>query len=119
VAEPLPLFAYGTLADPRVREELLGRRSELEVVRARLHDYRRLAVMDYPYPFVEPATGERVEGMAILGLRDDDYTILDEYEDVPEGIYERVRVEVELLGHGAPRVVAAWVYARPRCPSSP
>ena len=119
MAEPLPLFVYGTLADPRVREELLGQRPELEVIRARLHGYRRLAATDYPYPFVEPATDERVEGLAILGLGDDDYAILDEYEDVPEGIYERVRVEVELLGRGAIGVVAAWVYARPRCPSPP
>ena len=110
---PLPLFVYGTLTDPRVRERLLGRRPDLEVVRAVLRDYARVTVPGIPYPFVAPKTDGAVDGMVIFGLTAADYTALDEYEDVADRLYERALVNVELLGCGASHAVRAWVYARP------
>ena len=107
----LPLFFYGTLTDRGVRERVLGRR-ELACVPARLANYERVSKPDYPYPFVAPAAGGLVDGLALLGLTAADYAILDEYEDVAEGTYERVRVEIELLQDGPRRTVPAWVYAQ-------
>ena len=109
---PLPLFVYGTLTDPRVRERLLGRRRNLEVIRALLRDYTRVTVTGVVYPFVAPEAGGAVDGMAIFGLTAADYAVLDEYEDVPVGLYARTLVDVELLGCGTSRAVRAWVYAR-------
>ena len=109
---PLPLFVYGTLTDPHVRERLLGRRCDLEVIRALLRDYARVSVPGVAYPFVAPEVGGAVDGMAIFGLIAADYAVLDEYEDVPGGLYARTLVDVELLGCGTSRAVRAWVYAR-------
>lgn len=110
-AEPHALFVYGTLTDPRVRERVLGRFRSLEVVRARLRGYRRVTVPDYAYPFVVPSSRDAVvEGLAIFGLTNADCALLDEYEDVDAGTYERVQVDVELVNRGAVRGARAWVY---------
>lgn len=119
-----PLFVYGTLTDPRVREQLLGRRPELTIVPARLRGYARVTVPEIAYPFVDQVADGVVDGLAILGLGDDDYAILDAYEDLDQGTYERVGVPIELttdtvdqtVGNRAveDRAVGAWVYARPR-----
>ena len=108
----LPLFAYGILTSPRVREQVLGRRPDLEVVRARLSGYERTSVAGFEYPFAVPADGGAVEGVLIYGLTTDDYTTLDEYEDVAARLYERVEAPVELLGCGTPGAVRAWLYAK-------
>ena len=110
---PLPLFVYGTLTDPRVREQVLGRRSDLEVVRARLPGHARVTVPDFAYPFVVPSADDVVDRQLILGLTVADYAVLDEYEDVAAGTYERIAVEVEPLGCGTARAARAWVYAYP------
>jgi gamma-glutamylcyclotransferase (GGCT)/AIG2-like uncharacterized protein YtfP len=111
--EPIALFVYGTLTDPRVREQLLGRRADLEALRARLDDYARIAVPGFAYAYVVPAAGSSVDGIAILGLTDADYVALDEYEDTAIGLYERVQVQVELLGCGSAHACPAWVYTLP------
>jgi gamma-glutamylcyclotransferase (GGCT)/AIG2-like uncharacterized protein YtfP len=109
--EPHALFVYGTLTDPRVRARVLGRRPSLELAPARLRGYRRVIVPDYAYPFLVPSGGDAVvDGLAISGLTDADYALLDEYEDVDAGAYERVQVDVELVNRGATRRACAWVY---------
>ena len=66
---------------------------------------------DYPYPFLVPGECDAVvDGLAISGLTDADYALLDEYEDVDAGAYERVQVDVELVNRGAARHARAWVY---------
>lgn len=111
-AESRALFVYGTLTDPRVREHVLGRRLSLEVAPARLRGYRRVTRPDYAYPFVVPSGGDAiVDGLAISGLTGADYALLDEYEDVDAGTYERVQVDVELVvNRGPARRARAWVY---------
>jgi gamma-glutamylcyclotransferase (GGCT)/AIG2-like uncharacterized protein YtfP len=110
--DALPLFAYGTLTSPRVREQVLGRRPDLEAVRARLAGYERTSVPGFDHPFAVPADGGTVEGVLIFGLTTDDYTTLDEYEDVAARLYERVEAQVELLGCGTPGAVRAWLYGK-------
>ena len=66
-------------------------------------------VPDFDYPFVVPAEPDaRVEGELFLGLQPADYTILDDYEDVDEGLYERVMVTVETPDGPAD----AWTYLK-------
>jgi gamma-glutamylcyclotransferase (GGCT)/AIG2-like uncharacterized protein YtfP len=104
-----PLFVYGSLRDPRVRGGLLGERADLTTCPAILLGYTRRLVPDFDYPFVVPAAPDaRVDGDLLLGLLPDDYTILDRYEDVEDGLYVRVGVTVET----ADGSVDAWTYLK-------
>ena len=115
----LPLFVYGTLRDPRARARVLGERSTLTTCTAVLRGHTRQTVPGVPYPFLVPAepasaTKDRVDGELILGIEDGDYAVLDEYEDVADGLYLRVQVTVE-TGDGP---VDAWTYLKgPAAPS--
>ena len=80
---------------------------------ARLPGYGQVEVPGFAYPFVVPSDPDAVvDGVLISGLTADDYDVLDEYEEVAEQTYVRVRAEVEILGRGAPRTVRAWAYAQ-------
>jgi gamma-glutamylcyclotransferase (GGCT)/AIG2-like uncharacterized protein YtfP len=115
----LPLFVYGTLRDPRVRAGVLGQRIDLTTCPAVLRRYARQTVPGVPYPFLVPAgpaleAEARVDGELILGLAEADYPILDEYEDVADGLYVRAAVTVET--DAGP--VDAWTYLKgPAAPS--
>ncbi|HYU19764.1 MAG TPA: gamma-glutamylcyclotransferase family protein [Chloroflexota bacterium] len=113
MASPMPLFVYGTLLDPEVRAFVLGRRPDLETLRARLPGYRRSTESGFGYPFLVRAEEDAVDGMLIVGLTEADYALLDEYEDIGDATYERVRAQVDLLGCGTDKRTWAWVYARP------
>ena len=105
----LPLFVYGTLLDPSVRARVLGVKQEVTARPARLAGYRRLVIPGFEYPVI--AAGEpsdSVEGQLLDGLSHADYAVLDEYEDVAEGLYARVRVTVDT--EVGPK--AAWVFVQ-------
>ena len=105
----LPLFIYGSLRDPRVRMHLLGARTDLATRSASLHGYARRMVPGFDYPFVVPAESDAsVDGELLLGLTDADYTILDRYEDVDEGLY--VRAGVSVATRDGP--LDAWTYLK-------
>lgn len=105
----LPLFVYGSLRDPQVRAHVLGERADLSTIPAILHGYARQLMPSFDYPFIVPAKpDDRVEGEIILGLTEADYPVLDEYEDVDNGLYVRDTVTVET----ADRPVDAWTYLR-------
>jgi gamma-glutamylcyclotransferase (GGCT)/AIG2-like uncharacterized protein YtfP len=106
---PRPLFVYGSLRDPRVRAGLLGERTDLTTCPAILRGYTRQRVPDFDYPFVVPAAPDaRVDGDLLLGLQSADYTVLDRYEDVDDGLYVRAAVTVET----ADCSVDAWTYLK-------
>jgi gamma-glutamylcyclotransferase (GGCT)/AIG2-like uncharacterized protein YtfP len=66
-------------------------------------------VPGFGYPFVVPAEADaEVAGDLLIGLTSADYTLLDEYEDVDDGLYQREVVTVE-TPNGARR---AWVYLK-------
>jgi len=111
----LPLFVYGSLRDPLVRARLLGERADLVTCPATLHGHARQTVTDFDYPFVVPAGSDgSVDGDLLLGLTDADYAILDQYEDVDEGLYVRAAVTVQTASGPA----NAWTYLRgPTAPS--
>jgi gamma-glutamylcyclotransferase (GGCT)/AIG2-like uncharacterized protein YtfP len=105
----LPLFVYGTLRDPRVRARVLGERPGLTTCQAILNGYARQVVSGFDYPFATPAEPDaRIDGELILGLADADYPMLDQYEDVDDGLYVRAAVTVQT----ADGPVDAWTYLR-------
>ena len=105
----LPLFIYGSLRDPDVRVRLLGQRTDLSTCPAVLSGHTRVLVPGFGYPFAVPAASDaQVEGDLLLGLRPADFDTLDAYEDVDDGLYQRVVVTVETPG-GRER---AWVYLK-------
>ena len=110
-----PLFVYGTLRDPVVRTRVLGERTDLTTCAALLHGYARQMVPGFDYPFLVPAdAAASVDGELILGLADADYTILDRYEDVDDGLYVRDGVTVETPDGP----LEAWTYLKgPAAPS--
>jgi gamma-glutamylcyclotransferase (GGCT)/AIG2-like uncharacterized protein YtfP len=106
----LPLFIYGSLRDPRVRARLLGERADLATRPAVLHGYARIMIPDFDYPFVVPTDADaQVDGELLLGLRSADLALLDTYEDVDEGLYERVVVRVQTRDG---EMMDSWVYRR-------
>ena len=109
----LPLFIYGSLRDPLVRTQLLGPRPDLTTCPATLHGFERQTVPSFGYPFLVPAdtvAGQdaRVDGELLLGLRSEDYRLLDRYEDLDDGLYVRSVVTVQTTGGPS----AAWAYLR-------
>lgn len=99
-----PLFVYGTLVDREFVENLLER--PIRAVDAVLVGWRVVAREDVPWPTVVPAPRERSAGRILLGLRAEDWTRLDAYEGVGEGLYERILAAVEIAGE----TQSAWVY---------
>lgn len=95
------VFVYGSLVDPRRLREVLGHAPPGEVVRARLRGYRRVTTPAYEYPFVVEDPDGSVDGLLVMDLAAAELQSLDAYEDVAEGVYRRVPVEVEAFGCGA------------------
>lgn len=109
----LPLFVYGSLRDPRVRTQLFGPRADLTTCPATLPGFVREMVPSFDYPFLAPADAAiradaRVDGELLLGLRAEDYPILDRYEDLDDGLYVRAAVTVVTADGPA----EAWAYLR-------
>ena len=109
------VFVYGTLVDPRRLSEVLGHAHRGEVVRARLPGYRRVSAPSYEYPFVVQDATASVDGLLVMDLAPPDLEALDAYEDVAQGTYRRVPVEVEAWGCGptSPRLRAETYAAGP------
>jgi gamma-glutamylcyclotransferase (GGCT)/AIG2-like uncharacterized protein YtfP len=95
------LFVYGLLLDPAERVRLLGHPVDTES--ARLEGYERGRRRYY---FVTPREGTDVNGEVLSGLDERDFSILDEFEEVPR-LYTRDRVDV-VISKG--RRVRCWIY---------
>jgi gamma-glutamylcyclotransferase (GGCT)/AIG2-like uncharacterized protein YtfP len=109
------LFAYGTLVDPACLDSVLGHRHLGERLAARLSGYQRVQVRTYPYPFIVEAQGSFVDGVLLMDLSPYDMQVLDRYEEVESGVYERAPVHVEAYGCGpnAMRMAAETYVAGP------
>lgn len=83
----LPLFAYGTLADPGFVARVLERPVAAEP--AELVGFVRVEPEGFDYPVVLASPGERTEGLLYRALRADDWRRLDAYEGVGEALYFR------------------------------
>lgn len=106
----LHVFTYGSLVDPRCLDEVLGHAHRGERLAARLSGFQRITGR-YPYPFVVARPGQHVDGVLVMDLSPRDVQILDAYEEVDAGVYDRELVEVEALGCGSRRArLPAYVY---------
>lgn len=94
------LFVYGTLMEGQAQEGLLAGL-------ARTSASTRGALWDLPagYPALSPGS-DVVHGELVAGLEDRMLALLDRYEGVDEGLFERVEIEVKV----GLRASAAWVY---------
>jgi len=101
---------YGTLRDPSVRISVLGPGRDITTVAARLPGYDRQTASGFDYFFLVASLVAQVEGELLLGLEEADYPILDAYEDVASGLYQRIQVMVE--AGPPPDRRPAWVYVK-------
>lgn len=95
------LFAYGSLADPRRLDDVLGHRHRGERLRARLDGFERITTAAYPFPYIVAAHGRSVDGVLLMDLSSDDLEALDRYEETDQGTYQRQSVDVEAWGCGS------------------
>ncbi|MCW2884140.1 MAG: hypothetical protein QOE54_4455 [Streptosporangiaceae bacterium] len=77
-AAPEALFAYGTLQFPEVLHALIGRMPEHTV--ASVDGWRIAGLPGRDYPGLVPA-GTRADGLLIRGLSDEEWRVLDAFED--------------------------------------
>ena len=86
------LFVYGTLTDPHVVQEIIGRRLPMDD--AVLEDFQSVAIPGMSYPAIVAFPGATVEGSLLIGVDERDFELLDCYEDVDDGLYERATASV-------------------------
>jgi len=107
----MSLFVYGSLVDPRRLDDVLGYRFGGERLRARLPGFERVTGEGFDYPFLVERASAFVDGVLILDLSPTDLDVLDRYEEVDEGLYRRIPVEVETWGCGPrPAYLPAQTY---------
>lgn len=99
----LPLFVYGTLLSDGPRAGLVPGRRRPGRVDGRLY------AMPAGYPALVLGGGE-VEGEVVDGVTEAQLRLIDHYEGLAEGLYERVVCDVRVGG----RTVGAWVYVMAR-----
>lgn len=98
-AHDVRLFAYGELCKPTVLVELIGRIPLAEP--ALLYGYRRELDRETGYYLATPRDGASIAGLLFEGFDAAQLLVLDRYEDVAGGEYERRELEVELLISGS------------------
>jgi hypothetical protein len=105
------LFVYGTLMDRATLESVLGHRYRGEQLRAQLPGYARRLVAGWDFQLLFPDSMGVTNGQLLLDLSDADLAILDAYEDVDQGAYQRHSVEVEVWDCGpTPSRLVAQTY---------
>jgi gamma-glutamylcyclotransferase (GGCT)/AIG2-like uncharacterized protein YtfP len=92
--EPIHLFVYGTLTDPKRVTALTGR--QFSVVDATLAGFERVE-SPLGYPYILPKPGAVVHGVLLCDIDPASLVHLDAYEDEGE-LYRRQVVEVEVVG---------------------
>ncbi|HMV70191.1 MAG TPA: gamma-glutamylcyclotransferase [Myxococcota bacterium] len=103
----LPLFVYGTLRSGGSQAHLLG-------PAARAEAWVQGTLWDLPagYPALQLAGDGKVWGERVAPVGEALLSVLDVYEGVPEGLYQRVIVDLRAGGRVEP--AWAWVMADPR-----
>ena len=96
-----PLFVYGTLRSGEPQAALLG-----DLTRRRAWTRGTLWALPAGYPALVPGDEGRVEGELVDAPDERVLTLLDAYEGVDEGLFERVPVGV-FVGL---RSFEAWAY---------
>jgi gamma-glutamylcyclotransferase (GGCT)/AIG2-like uncharacterized protein YtfP len=100
------LFVYGELCKPAVLREVLGRVPCAEP--ALLAGYARLLSPETGYFRAVASNDALIVGLLFVEIADDEIEVLDDFENVGGGEYERVTARVKTLGSDRER--RAWVY---------
>jgi gamma-glutamylcyclotransferase (GGCT)/AIG2-like uncharacterized protein YtfP len=72
------LFAYGTLMEPQIITDIIGRTPASEP--AELNDYRRQCIQGELYPGIQPAPGVTTPGRIYFALTPPEMEKLDRFE---------------------------------------
>lgn len=106
----MPLFTYGTLLFPEVLRALVGRVPQSHIASA--NGWRVAALKNRTYPGLVATPGETAHGRLLTGLSDDEWRLLDNFEDCR---YELRRIM--LLG-GQNSLAYVWVDDTEACSST-
>ncbi len=101
------LFVYGTLLDESLVRELLGRVPPSQP--AMLKGFRLGRHPTVPHATAELDPAASIPGRVYEGLTVEELERVDRYEGVPEGLFTRVGVTVEV----GPWRADAWMYTKP------
>ncbi|MGH3773742.1 MAG: gamma-glutamylcyclotransferase family protein [Pseudonocardiaceae bacterium] len=108
--ESKALFTYGTLLFPEVLHALLDRAPQSQPASA--DGWRVAALENRSYPGLVVTPGEIAHGRLLLGLSDDEWLLLDDFEDHR---YELRRIA---LLDGRDSLTYAWVNDAEACPNT-
>lgn len=75
---PDNLFAYGTLMEPRIIAEIIGRTPSSQP--AELRGYRRQRIRGELYPGIQPAADATTPGLIYFDLAPEEMALLDAFE---------------------------------------
>ncbi len=95
------LFIYGTLADPEVQQNVLGRVTESAPDILRGYRKSEIEIGGEKYPLIIPDETEKVKGL-VIEVTKDELAKIDEYET---NAYKRVQVSLE-------SGMSAWAYVK-------
>jgi len=101
------LFVYGTLLDESLVRELIGRVPPSQS--ATLKGFRVGRHPAAPHAVAELEAAASIAGKLYEGLTVEELARIDRYEEVPEGLFVRVAVTVEV----GPWRADAWMYTKP------
>lgn len=73
-----PIFVYGTLQYPSILNILLRRVPA--TTPATVSGFRRVRILNQPYPAVLADPGSSVDGVLLSGLREDELEVMHDYE---------------------------------------
>lgn len=100
---PENVFVYGTLMEPRIITEVIGRTPEGHP--AVLRGYRRSCLEGELYPGIQPDESAQIEGLVYPNLAPDEVQSLDRFEG---DLYQRSTVTVS-PSHAEPVQVEVYV----------
>ncbi len=104
------LFVYGELCRAETIVGVLGRMPVC--VPALLPDHVRELDPATGYYMARPAAGKQIVGLLFGEISAVEIGLLDEFEEVAQGLYQRVERQAQSVGR-ADRQFAAQVYLRP------
>ncbi|KAL6873643.1 hypothetical protein ACP4OV_013725 [Aristida adscensionis] len=103
---PHDVFVYGSLMAEDVVRAVLKRVPPSAP--ALLSGYHRFNVKNRIYPAILPAESKKVAGKVIMGVTDEELTVLDAFEDVE---YVRRRVEISLTDSSETMLADTYVWS--------
>ncbi|CAL5040363.1 unnamed protein product [Urochloa decumbens] len=99
------VFVYGSLMADEVVRTILKRVPP--AAPAILPNYHRFNIKGRIYPAILPVESNKVAGLVVMGVTDEELQVLDAFEDVE---YTRTRVEISLTDSSEKMLADAYVW---------